>query len=151
MQKRWGDSSLFIIFLIQILFGCAPTQILAKPEWRVEGIRIDRIDLSGVSLALAIHLTNPNAVRMTVQHLSYQFYLHDVEIASGEKSDPFELPGRGSVEIVMPVEVRLKQARELAPMLKGAPEEMDYRMEGEVTLKAMGIERQFLLHHAGKK
>lgn len=151
MQDRLRYFSLFVLFLLQLLFGCTPAQLLTKPEWRLQGVRVERIDLSGASLGLAVQLTNPNAVGITVEHLSYRFYLHEVEIATGEKSTPFELPGRGSADIVLPIEVRLKQARELAPLLRSAPEEIDYRMEGEVTLRAMGMEKRFPLHHAGKK
>lgn len=151
MQRRFVYPSLFIIFLLQMFFGCAPARLLTQPEWRLSGIRIDRIDLSGASLGLAVQMTNPNPIGITVQHLSYRFYLRDVEIASGEKTTPFELPRHGSVEIVLPVEVRLKQARELAPLLRKAPEEIDYRMEGEATLRAMGMEKRFPLHPSGKK
>lgn len=151
MRKRFGYAFLFVFFPLQAHFGCAPTQILTQPEWRLSGIRIDRIDLSGASLGLAVQMTNPNPIGITVQHLSYRFYLRDVEIAAGEKTVPFELPRHGSVEIVLPVEVRLKQARELAPLLKKAPEEIDYRIEGEATLRAMGMEKRFPLRHSGKK
>ena len=151
MQKRSRASFLFLVFLFYAVFGCTPAQILTKPEWRLQGIRIDRIDLSGASLGLSVQLTNPNSVGLTIQHLSYQLYLHEVEIAAGERKTPFELPRHASVDIVLPVEVRLKQARELAPFLKNAPEEIDYRIEGEVTLQAMGMEKRFPLHHAGKK
>lgn len=148
---RFVSSSLFIIVLLQALFGCAPARLLDKPEWRLQGIQIDRIDLSGASLGLAVEITNPNAVGVTVQHLSYRFYLHEAEIAGGEKTTPFELPKRGSIGIILPLEVRLKQVRELAPLLRKGPEGMDYRIEGEVILRAMGMEKRFRLHHTGKK
>ncbi|MBI3803891.1 MAG: LEA type 2 family protein [Nitrospirae bacterium] len=137
---------LLLSFLI-LLFGCTPARIIAKPEWRLQGIQVDRIDLSGASLGLAVQMTNPNPFGITVQHLSYQVFLHEVEVAAGEKTDAFELPRHGSAEILFPVEVRLKKARELAPFLRKAPEEIDYRIEGEVTLRAMGMEKRFPLHH----
>ena len=151
MQKRFGSFFFCLILLFPALFGCTPAQILTKPEWRLQGIQVDRIDLTGASLGLAVQITNPNAVDITVRHLSYRFYLHEAEIAAGEKTVPFALPGHGSVDIVLPVEVRLKQVRELAPLLKNGPDEIDYRMEGEVTLRAMGLEKTFPLRHAGKK
>lgn len=151
MQKPFRYFPLVVLFLLQTVFACAPAPMLTRPEWRLQGVRIERIDLSGASIGVAVQLTNPNAVGITVQHLLYRFYLHEVEIASGEKTVPFELPGHGSVDILLPVEVRLKQARELAPLLKGPPEEIDYRLEGEATVRAMGMEKRFPLHHAGKK
>ncbi len=150
MQKRLGYA-LFVIFLLQALLACTPARLLSKPEWRLQGIRIDRIDLGGASLGLALRIINPNPVGVTVQHLTYQFYLHEVKIAEGEMTTPFELPRHGSIDVVLPVQMSFKQARELAPLLRKEPEEIDYRLEGGITLRAMGTEKHFQLHHAGKK
>lgn len=151
MRKRFVSSSLFVIFLLQALSGCAPARLLSKPEWRLQGIRIDRIDLKGASLGLALRIINPNPVGVTVQHLTYQFYLHEVKMAAGEITTPFELPRHESIDVVLPVQVSFKEARELVPLLRKKTEEIDYRMEGEITLRAMGTEKRFQLHHVGKK
>jgi LEA14-like dessication related protein len=151
MQKRLGYSSFFIIFLLQTLLGCTPARLLSKPEWRLQGIRIDRIDLTGASLGLALRIINPNPVGVTVQHLTYQFYLHEVKIAEGEVTTPFELPRHESIDVVLPVQMSFKEARELAPLLRKEMEEIDYRLEGEIALRAMGTEKHFQLHHAGKR
>lgn len=146
-MRRNQAIRLLLIPLVLFFTGCAPAQLIARPEWRLQGVQIERIDLSGASLGLAIRITNPNPFGVTVQHLTYQFFLHGLEVATGEKTDPFELPRHGSADMLFPVEVRLKQARELAPILRKAPEEIDYRIEGEVTLRAIGIEKRFPIHH----
>lgn len=151
MQKRFVSSSLFVIFLLQAFFGCSPARFLSKPEWRLQGIRIDRIDLSGASVGLALRIINPNPVGVTVRHLTYRFYLHEVKIAEGEMTTPFELPRHESIDVVLPVQMSFKEARELAPLLRQKTEEIDYRLEGEITLQAMGTEKRFQLHHAGKR
>lgn len=151
MQTRLDYASLLVIFLLQALLGCTPARLLSKPEWRVQGIRIERIDLTGASLGLALRIINPNPVGVTVQHLTYQFYLHEVKVAEGEMTTPFELPGHDSIEVVLPVQMSFKEARALAPLLRKEMEEIDYRMEGEITLRAMGTEKRFQLRHTGKK
>jgi LEA14-like dessication related protein len=151
MQTRLGYTSFFVIFLLQTLLGCTPARLLSKPEWRLQGIRIDRIDLTGASLGLALRIINPNPVGVTVQHLTYQFYLHEVKVAEGEMTTPFELPRHDSIDVVLPVQMSFKEARTLVPLLRKEMEEIDYRMEGEITLRAMGTERRFQLHHTGKK
>lgn len=151
MKKRFVDSSLFVIFLLPVVIGCTPARLLSKPEWRLQGIQIGRIDLSGASVGLALRIINPNPVGMTVHHLTYQFYLHEVKIAEGEMTTPFELRRHDSIDVVLPVQISFKEARALAPLLRKEPEEIDYRLEGEITLRAMGTEKRFQLHHAGKR
>jgi len=151
MRKRFRYSSLFVIFLLPVAVGCTPARLLSKPEWRLQGVQIDRIDLTGASVGLALRIMNPNPVGVTVQHLTYEFYLHEVRIAQGEMTAPFALPRHGSIDIVLPVQLNFKEARELAPLLRKEKEEIDYRLEGEITLQAMGTEKRFQLHHAGKK
>lgn len=151
MRKRFRCFSLFVIFLLPVVIGCTPARLLSKPEWRLQGIQIDRIDLSGASIGLALRIINPNPVGVTIRHLTYQFYLHDVKIAEGEMTTPFELPRHGSIDILLPVQMSFKEARELAPLLRKQGEEIDYRLEGGITLQAMGTEKRFQLHHSGKK
>lgn len=41
--------------------GCTPAQILTKPDWRLQEIRIDRVGLSGATFGLA-YTINSNPV-----------------------------------------------------------------------------------------
>lgn len=151
MKKQFRDPFLLVLILIQAILSCTPARLLSKPEWRLQGIRIDRIDLTGASVGLALRIINPNPVGVTVQHLTYQFYLHEVKIAEGELTAPFELPRHESIDVVLPLQVSFKEARELAPLLRKEREEIDYRLEGEIALRAMGTEKHFQLRHAGKR
>jgi LEA14-like dessication related protein len=117
--------------------------MIERPEWQIQGVRIDQIDFSKATLGVNAQITNPNHFDVTLQQVHYRLYLKETLIAQGEKTESFELPGHGAADVWLPVEVSLSAARQILPLLKNNPEDkaLSWRIEGEGTLKAFGIEK----------
>jgi LEA14-like dessication related protein len=131
------------LLLFFFLAACAP--VITRPEWRLQGVRIDQIDLSKITLGLNAQITNPNDFEITVKQLHYRLYLKEALIAEGDETQSFALPGRGVTDVWLPAEISLAAARQVLPLLKKnqRKEELDWRIEGECILKAFGVERAF--------
>jgi len=117
--------------------------MIARPEWRLQGFRVDQLDLSKATLGLDAQITNPNRFNVTLRKVNYRLYLKEALVAEGEINEAVELPGQATTDVWLPVEISLKEARKVLPLLKGMPgkEAIDWRLEGECTLKALGIEK----------
>ena len=136
---------ILLLFVLLSLVSCASKRAISRPEWRLQGIRIDHIDLSKVRLAIEAHITNPNPFSVTILKAHYQFYMGETLIAQGEKTEPFDLPGAGETDVLLPVEISLAAMSKIAPLLKNDPgnNDLHWRLEGECTLKVFGVERVF--------
>lgn len=126
-----------------LLASCASWRVIERPEWRLQAVRIDQIDFSKATLGVNAQITNPNNFGVTLREVRYRLYLKETLIAQGEKTESFELPGHGAADVWLPVEVSLSAARQIVPLLKNNPgdQALSWRIEGEGTLKAFGIEK----------
>lgn len=136
---------MLLLFVLFSLASCASARVVSRPEWRLQGIRIDHIDLSKVTLGIAARITNPNPFGVTIRQAEYRVYLGETLVAQGKKTDPFDLPGHGDANVLLPVEISLAAMREIGPLLRYDPGNGGerWRLEGECVLKAFGIERVF--------
>lgn len=127
--------------LFFFLAACA--SVIARPEWRLQGVRVDQLDLSKATLGLDAQITNPNRFNVTLRKVNYRLYLKEALVAEGEINEAVELPGQATTDVWLPVEISLKEARKVLPLLKEMPgkEAIDWHLEGECTLKALGIEK----------
>lgn len=117
--------------------------MIERPEWRLQAVRIDQIDFSKATLGVNAQITNPNTFGVTLQQVHYRLYLKETLIAQGERKESFALPGRGTADVWLPVEVSLSAARQILPLLRNNPgnKALRWRIEGEGTLKAFGMEK----------
>ncbi|MFY9268469.1 MAG: LEA type 2 family protein [Candidatus Manganitrophaceae bacterium] len=151
MRKGCRFVFFYLLFIVMIGYaGCAPTKIVSAPEWRIQAVEMDRLDFSGAHLSVAVRITNPNPFGLTVSHLLYRLSIGEGEIASGEISVPFIIARHGSADVVLPIEVRFKQIGKLAPLLREKSGGIDYRIEGEVTVRALGMQKTVPIGRSGK-
>ena len=117
--------------------------MIARPEWRLQGIRVDQLDLSKATLGLDAQITNPNRFNVTIRQVRYRLYVKEALVAQGERTEAFELPGGAMTDVRLPVEISFREARKLLPLLKetARKEDLNWRIEGECTLKALGVEK----------
>ncbi|HEY5600279.1 MAG TPA: LEA type 2 family protein, partial [Candidatus Manganitrophaceae bacterium] len=136
---------ILVLFVLFSLASCASMKVVSRPEWRLQGVRIDHISLSKVTLGIDARITNPNFFSVTIRQARYRFYLGEILIAQGEKTEPFDLPGHGVADVLLPAEISLAAAREIAPLLKSDPGGggANWRLEGEFALKVFGVENIF--------
>lgn len=129
--------------LLLFFFLTACASMVARPEWRLQGIRVDQLDLSKATLGLDAQITNPNGFKITIRQVRYRLYLKEALVAQGERAEELELPGGAMTDVWLPVEVSLREARKLLPLLKetARKEDLNWRIEGECTLKALGVEK----------
>jgi LEA14-like dessication related protein len=134
-----------ILFTFFFLTSCASGKMIARPEWRLLGVQIDQLDFSKATLGIQAQITNPNSFGVTVRKVHYRLYLKEVLVALGEKKEPFDLPGQGVTDVLLPVEISLGEVRRMLPLLKNrsGKEDLNWRIEGEGTVKAFGLEKVF--------
>jgi LEA14-like dessication related protein len=142
-----------ILLTFFFLLSCAPGKIIARPEWQVQGIRIEQLDFSKATLGVDVQMTNPNSFGVTVKQMNYRLYFKEALIAQGEKNESFELPGHGVTDVPLPLEIALVEVRQILPLLKSKAlkEDLNWRIEGECLLKAFGIEKRFPFKEREKK
>ena len=136
---------LFPLTFFFLLFSCASWRVIARPEWRLQGIQIEHLDRAKAAVGISARIKNPNSFGVTVQQVHYRLYLKETLIAEGEKKESFDLPRNGAVNVVLPVEISLTEVRQMLPLLKksGRKDDPHWRLEGECTLEAFGIEKIF--------
>jgi LEA14-like dessication related protein len=123
------------------IFACG-TKIVHRPEWRLHGVRIERIDTEGATLHVNVKVTNPNAFAIALEKVDYRLFFDKIEVAKGHKEGTVEFRPYQEVGIALPIEVDLKTILDQRAALREA-DRSAYRVEGEVTLKAVGIRKTF--------
>jgi len=146
------DVKIVLLLTFFFLSACGLRNV-SKPEWRLLDIQIDQLNRSKASVQIVAQIKNPNAFSVTVRQVHYRLYLKESLIAEGEKNEPFDLPRLGKAQVALPLEISVTEARQVMPHLKTTPrKEVAWRLEGECTVEAFGIEKVFpFLKEGGKK
>lgn len=121
--------------LLLILVGCAPN--VQAPEFRVEGVRVGGIGLSGGTVFVRINLANPNRVDLAASSVAYDIDLRGgddwLDLTEGTLDETLTLAGEDSLELEIPVEFTY---RRLGPAFRSLLDHgsVGYRLSGEVAL-----------------
>ena len=142
-----------IVLLLAFFFlGACGLKNVSRPEWRVLGVEVEHADRSNASVGVIAQIKNPNAFSVTVRQVHYRLYLKERLIAEGAKNEPFDLRRLAKTQVTLPLEISVAEARQLLPQLKGMPrKEVPWRLEGECTVEAFGVERVFPFLKGGEK
>ena len=100
----------------------------------VRGVKVKSVGITGGSIEVSLHITNPNPYPLPVQRALYSFALADsTEVGRGESAVAFTLPAHDSVLVQLPLDVSWQGLRAAA---RDAARDgtVDYRFKGTVTI-----------------
>jgi len=106
----------------------------SRPTILVRGVKVRSVGITGGSLEVSLHITNPNPYPLPVQRATYTFALADsTEVGRGESATAFTLPAHDSTLVQLPIEVSWQGLRAAA---RDAARDgtVDYRLKGSVTI-----------------
>ncbi len=87
------------------------------PELSLQGLSVNKLNLSGMDLDLVIRLKNPNSFGFQLGKLDYTIQLAGQSVATGQSLQATALPCKGSGEIRLPIKLDFLNA---ASSLKAA-------------------------------
>lgn len=121
------------------LAGCAALgPKLEAPTLKVLDVEIMKGDFFEQQLAVRMQVRNPNDLELAIQGVTYTLELGGQELGRGLSGSRFVLPARGQAEFDMQVTVNLAgtlfKLAEQARRAGGRPDEIAYRLRGEVRL-----------------
>jgi len=105
-----------------------------RPTILVRGVKVKSVGITGGSIEVSLHITNPNPYPLPVQRALYSFALADsTEVGRGESAAAFTLPAHDSVVVQLPLDVSWQGLRAAA---RDAARDgtVDYRFKGTVTI-----------------
>ena len=119
-----------------VLASCSSIaeRAFSRPVILVRGVKVRSVGITGGSLEVSLHITNPNPYPLPVQRATYTFALADsTEVGRGESATAFTLPAHDSTLVQLPIEVSWQGLRAAA---RDAARDgtVDYRLKGSVTI-----------------
>ena len=85
---------LFSLFVVLTVPACSSLseRAFSRPVISVRGVTVHSVGLTGGSLDVALHITNPNPYPLPIQRATYRFVLSDsTEVGSGPSAAAFTL------------------------------------------------------------
>jgi LEA14-like dessication related protein len=120
--------------LVLAACGSLAERAFSRPVILVRGVKVKSVGITGGSIEVSLHITNPNPYPLPVQRALYSFALADsTEVGRGESAAAFTLPAHDSVVVQLPLEVSWQGLRAAA---RDAARDgtVDYRLKGTVTI-----------------
>jgi len=82
--------------------GCAT---IRAPTLQLEGLGVDKVRITGLSLDVGFHVRNPNPEPLRVERFEYELKLNGRRLGRGYYPDSFELAGFGDEKIKSSLDV----------------------------------------------
>ena len=123
------------LILAAALAACAALgPRLASPEVVGANVRVIRVALPEVTLAIDLELTNPNPVEVVVQGFDARIALEGERVATAALASPVTMPANGTAAVSL--SARADAAATLAGVGRalGSGRAMRYEIAGDVTL-----------------
>ncbi len=75
------------------------------PEVSLQGLKVNKLNLTGIDLNLVMRLKNPNTFGFNLGKLNYAIQLAGQSVATGETSQAAAVPSKGTGEIRLPIKL----------------------------------------------
>jgi len=86
---------------------CACASALKPPSLRVEGLRVDKLGITGAALDVRFRIQNPNPEPLFIDKFEYELILNGHRLGRGYHPDPIELDGFRDERVVSRFNVNL--------------------------------------------
>jgi LEA14-like dessication related protein len=98
--RRVSPFALGLVALVAA--GCAT---IKAPTLQLEGLGVDKVRITGLSLDVGFHVRNPNPEPLRVERFEYELKLNGRRLGRGYYPDSFELAGFGDEKIKSSLDV----------------------------------------------
>jgi LEA14-like dessication related protein len=121
--------------------GCAALPKFESPRLSVVSMEMQSADIFSQRMKVRMRVLNPNDRELPVKGISYRIEVNDSELGQGLTNAPFVVPAMGEAEF--DVQVTTNLAGMLGKLLgrRGAQDELQYRLVGEVALSSGFLRR----------
>jgi len=135
-----------VLGLLVLETGCS---LIARPEIRDVRARIDGINLRGVNLVFDVDVYNPYPAAVRSPEFGYGLDIAEKEFIRSNRTTQVDLPARNVGTLVLPVQIEYLALWRAYQDLSGA-DEVDYRLYGNLVLKAMEQSFEIPISYRGK-
>lgn len=85
---------------LALLGACASAPPLHPPSMRVEGLRVDKLGITGAALDVKFGIQNPNPTPILIDKFEYELILNGRRLGKGYQADPIEIDGFRDARVV---------------------------------------------------
>jgi len=125
--------SLPAIILLLLLTGCQSKEIFKEPQLRLVNIEVEQLKLLEQKFILHLKVDNPNSLPFALHRLSYQLWLNNTELGSGQLDKRLSIPANDSRILQVPLHTNIWQhIKPLSAALKNPQNPLQYRLEGKI-------------------
>ena len=115
--------------------GCAALDI-RTPKVALVDIDLEQLGLLESTLLVTLRVDNPNSFRLPIERGIYTFFLEGERVGTGATRLPLDVPARSSSR--QEVAIELDHAQLLPRLRSLLDREVDYRIEAEHFVRALG-------------
>jgi len=94
------NRSLAALAALTLGSACASAPPLKPPSMRVEGLRVDKLGITGAALDVKFGIQNPNPNRILIEKFEYELILNGKKLGKGYQADPVEIEGFKDARVV---------------------------------------------------
>jgi LEA14-like dessication related protein len=124
-------------------------QLPGLPDVQISRLSVDRIDLSGVALQLALKVSNPNDFPLQLSGLSGGIKLADVSLVEGHSIGRIAIGAQQHDEVNLALRVGYQQLGNLVDRLRRA-DTLPLAFDGSFSVPSALGERRIPLHWSGE-
>lgn len=137
----------FLIIALLLLQGCSA--IVTRPEVKVQGINMVRLDTSGVDIDINLLVSNPNRFDLALLGYSYRLQLADIPLMSGGERQKIVFQGDRETLLKIPARVR---HTDLLELLRKSPDpnHLPYRIIAGLQVDTPIGETSVPVDHSGE-
>ena len=102
------------------------------PAVKIHALKLERLSLSGADLVLEVEMNNPNAFKLFLKSMNYDFQVNGLTWAGGNLSNPASVSAKGKSAIRIPVSLNfIEMGRSLYELVSGSGN-VNYRLSGNL-------------------
>lgn len=131
-----------LIAVCVLLASCASMeQLVESPKVSLRSVKVQDLDIRQQTFLLSFDVTNPNAIALPIDSVSYDVRLDGVRFASGETPGSFTIPASSDTEFAISAELDLLNTAPqlLAIVRTGVYRDIPYELQG-----SLGVDLPFV-------
>ena len=124
-----------LLGLIVFLPACSSMFVsdFRDPRIHLARVEVVRAKLLEQRFNLYFRVENPNSFSLDIEDLSYNVYLNEIKLASGQSNLSYTLAANSTTTIKVPVRTNLwRNLKQVIKMLKNPDQPISYRLEGQI-------------------
>jgi len=132
---------LLVVAVVLLLSACASLQeelksYVKSPEVTYKSISVGKLAMELIELTPTFNIANPNGFSIPVNTLTYEFYLNNNKMLSGETQEMGTLPANGNKDVTLSIDLSQETLIALQQLLF-KDKKLNYQVKGDVN--AMGL------------